>query len=96
VLRVQYADLDPVEVQPGSEYLLGHLYDLSSTRSYSFSGPLPITFTELQAYMAVTGEQLSPWEIDVIRKLDAIIIQEHYAKDNHGNSGRTNLSSKDK
>ena len=32
----------------------------------------PLTYTEIAHYAAVTGEQIQPWEIEVIMLIDAI------------------------
>lgn len=33
-------------------------------------GPAPITYEAMEAFSAITGEPLRPWEIDIIRALD--------------------------
>jgi hypothetical protein len=48
---------------------------LSGTRSAGFSGPLPITYSEIRSWMEVTGNYLSPWEVDAVKKLDAVYLR---------------------
>ena len=33
-------------------------------------GPAPITYESMEAFSAITGERLRPWEIEIIRALD--------------------------
>jgi len=49
--------------------------DLSSTRGQGFSGPLHITYNEIKAYMELTGTELRPWEVEVIKGLDRVYMK---------------------
>jgi hypothetical protein len=48
---------------------------LSETRSQGFSGPLPINYSEIKSWIELTGNYLSPWEIDAIKKLDTVYMR---------------------
>ena len=68
-----------VEDQPDFPDELEHVWRaftrLSGARQPGFSGPSPITYEGIQAFMDVTGEPLDPWEVDVIKVLDAEFIR---------------------
>lgn len=49
--------------------------ELHAARGSSGFGPSPISFTEIAAYRSVTGIDLSPWEVKVIRALDNLYIE---------------------
>jgi hypothetical protein len=49
--------------------------ELHGARGSSGFGPNPIPFQEIAAYRAVTGVDLSPWEVKVIRALDTVYIE---------------------
>ena len=44
--------------------------DLSNARGVGMSGPSPITYEQIKAYIDVMQTNLSPREIEVIKKLD--------------------------
>lgn len=48
---------------------------LSNNRSAGFSGPNPITYEQIKAWKELTEYPLSPWEVDVITKLDSIYMK---------------------
>lgn len=48
---------------------------LNGTRSAGFSGPLPISYSEMKSWMELTGNYLSPWEVEAIKKLDAVYMK---------------------
>ena len=68
-------------VLPDFPQLIGSVWikfnELSSTRSYGMSGPLPITYSEIKAWAEVTGEELTIFEADVVKKIDALYVRIH-------------------
>lgn len=48
---------------------------LSETRAAGFSGPLPITYSEIKSWTELTGNYLSPWEVEAVKKLDAVYMR---------------------
>jgi hypothetical protein len=46
--------------------------DISSSRSVGFQGPLPISYSDMYYWSKITGWKLAPWEIKVIKRLDAV------------------------
>lgn len=53
----------------GAEYLWAHFIELHNTRGGGM-GPAPISYSEIQAYVSMTGIYLEPWEIDCIKAMD--------------------------
>ena len=52
------------------EHVWSAFLSLHRARTMVYSGPQPITYSEIVAWQTLTGEQMSPWEIDVIKRLD--------------------------
>lgn len=61
----------PLEIQ----YLWSLFLELSGTRSQGHSGPLPISYQEILAWRELTGNEISPWEIEVIKRIDKIYVK---------------------
>jgi hypothetical protein len=40
-----------------------------------YNGPMPITYQEIIAWVTLTGNDLSPWEVEVIKRLDKIYVK---------------------
>lgn len=64
---------------PALPLAFAHLWnafiELHQARGSSGFGPNPISYAEIAAYRAVTGADLSPWEVKVIRALDTVYIE---------------------
>lgn len=60
----------PVEFPDPLVHIWSAFCDLNAARSMGFSAPNPITYTELKAYMELTGTPLSPVDVDAIKRLD--------------------------
>lgn len=56
---------------------LWHLYewarDLVGMSGAGMSGALPLTWQTIAAWTAQTGEIVHPWEVRVLRRLDAVL-----------------------
>jgi len=39
------------------------------------SGPLPITYQDMKAYMEVTGSKLTKVDVELIKKLDDVYLE---------------------
>jgi len=44
--------------------------ELTGSRDYSEAGPLPLKFSEIQAWSNLTGYDLARWEVDAIKAID--------------------------
>lgn len=59
--------------------LLGSVWsfflELHGSRGQGYNGPLPLTYTEISAWQSLTGNTLSSWEVDVIKKLDRTYVR---------------------
>lgn len=50
-------------------------YALTQTRGQGINGLLPITYTEIKAWMELTETVLTPWEISTLKRLDSVFIK---------------------
>jgi hypothetical protein len=55
---------------PEAVHVWNAFVQLSSARTSNGFGPDPVTFTEVAAYVDLTGDVLDPWEIEAIREMD--------------------------
>lgn len=58
----------PFEIQ----YLWAAFIQLSNARTAGFSGPNPLSYSEIKAWMEVTNTPLKSWEVDAIKRLDFV------------------------
>lgn len=71
----------PEDLIPPCEFpkLLSHIWSaflrLNRSRRGGFSGPEPISYTEIKAYTDLTNRDLEPWEVDTIIELDQIYLR---------------------
>lgn len=52
-------------------YLWSWFHELSSQRQSGMNGPLPLTYQEIEAWSKLSRIRLAPWEVSVLRRLDA-------------------------
>ncbi len=64
------AQLAGAEVPEATRYLLGFFYALHSERQSNGYSPSALTSIQIAAWRDLTGIQISPWEIGVLRQLD--------------------------
>jgi hypothetical protein len=59
--------------------LLAHIWSafhvLNSARTVGFSGPNPITYGDIKAWMELTETPLTAFEVEAIRKLDKVYMR---------------------
>jgi len=48
---------------------------LNNTRGQGFSGPNPITYTEIRDYKELTETPLAPREVELLKHLDAVYMR---------------------
>ena len=73
VLRWQLANPgrnDGPEIPYAGLRVWGLFLRLHEGRAGGGFGPAPITYEAMEAFSAITGEPLRPWEIDIIRALE--------------------------
>lgn len=58
------------------QYLWATFQRLSNRRGSSGFGPLPISWSELRAFMDITGRRFTAWELDMIEALDVVYLNE--------------------
>ncbi|MFZ9660175.1 MAG: hypothetical protein ACO29X_06480 [Arcobacteraceae bacterium] len=66
------------DIKNGS-YLLEILTELNFASS-GFSGLIPLTFQELQAYIQTTQTPLNSWEVNTLKKLSQSYVSQTYDK----------------
>jgi hypothetical protein len=58
---------------------MSHLWsafiDLNQTRPQGFNGPMAITYNEIQCYCDLSGIEMTPDEVKVIKRLDAVYLR---------------------
>lgn len=59
-----------------TQYLWATFLRLSNRRGSSGFGPLPISWSELRAFMDITGRRFAAWELDMIEALDVLYLNE--------------------
>jgi hypothetical protein len=50
-------------------------FSISSSRQIGFSGPQPLTFSEIKAWQETTNNYLNGWEVETIKRLDLIYMR---------------------
>lgn len=71
----------PEELIPPCEFpsLLSHIWAaflrLNRSRRGGFSGPEPLSYTEIKNYMETTKRRLEPWQVDTLIDLDTIYLE---------------------
>lgn len=58
-------------VEPGLTHLIGHLFDVGPSE-----GGEVLTYQEIGAWMALTGQQLTGWEVSTLRSLSSTYLGE--------------------
>ncbi|MRX33223.1 hypothetical protein H5P29_13630 [Aminobacter sp. MDW-2] len=58
-------------MNPDFEYLLEWFWDISAGRSHGFSGPNPLSMTEIANWSALSGTVIRREEIAILRAMDA-------------------------
>jgi hypothetical protein len=69
-----------VDINPAIQYLWGFFCELSGARGYSEMGPLPLTYSEIQAWAQLTRTDPTAWEIQVIKSIDRVFLTEAMKK----------------
>jgi hypothetical protein len=57
-------------------YLWNHFIQLHRGRSYNGFGANPISWNDFHAYCQLTRTALTPWEVETIRMLDEVYLEE--------------------
>lgn len=57
------------------EYVWTAFLLLNQTRGQGMNGPLPISYQEIESWMRMTDNRLLPWEIEAIKRLDAVYLK---------------------
>ena len=66
--------LEPMEMPESISYLWYWFCDLSSGRSYSEAGLMPLTYMEIKAWSDLMRIDVSAWEVGIIRGVDRVFL----------------------
>jgi len=64
---------------------MGVFWEMGRCRPQGYAGPLAITHTEIEAWSRLYGLRLTPWEVDVVKALDAEYLDYVNKVNHHGN-----------
>lgn len=84
-----------VDFPQGMYFVWKYFIDLSDSRSTGVSSVNPIAYSEMLAYFQLHQIDTLEWEIDVIKRLDKILM-EHYAQKAQAEAEARNKSNKKK
>ena len=62
--------LEGPPLPPEVAYIWDWFRQLTAARAYGIGGPSPISYPDIQAWIALTATPITPWEIGVLRSLD--------------------------
>jgi hypothetical protein len=65
-------ELGVAELPPAARALYSTWREIASARGSNGFGPSPITWSEINAWQSLCGVCLSPWEVQLMRELDAV------------------------
>jgi len=68
-------ELDGPQFPTVISYIWSAFCSLSGTRSAGFSGPNPLSYTEIKAWMELTQTYLNPEEVKAVVKLDNMYLR---------------------
>lgn len=77
-------ELDGPACPPGFGYLLEWFGELSAARTSGAFGANPITFAEINAWAQLTGNEPTPTEVQIMRRLDVAVLAVVNKASKHG------------
>lgn len=67
---------DEAPVYPHSkQYLFDVFFDLHAVRGSNGFSMNPISYHDIECYMRVTATELTPWDVRLLRQMDAIMLK---------------------
>lgn len=78
--RIMPKELEPKELPYAISYLWEWFMELQRGRQYGMSGALPLSYSDIKAWAELTGKMPQCWEIDVIKQIDILYINESLKK----------------
>lgn len=79
---------DDPRVPPAGLRVWGLFLALHAGRGGGFSGPMPIALSEIEAYARLSQEPMRPFEVEIVRAMDAAYLEAVAAK-RDGDTGRS-------
>lgn len=72
--------IPPVDMPEFLNYLWQWFCSLSGGRGYTENGPMPLSFSEIQAWAHLTKTDLSAWEVSALKQIDQAFLLEAMKK----------------
>jgi hypothetical protein len=69
-------ELEPIEKPACLDYLWQWFCELSNSRQYTDFGPLALSYQEIQAWANLTGKDPAAWEVEAIKQIDRLFLNE--------------------
>ena len=68
-------ELECIEIPDCVDYLWFWFTELNVSRSSNGFGPNPINYLEIQAWNELTMNDISPWEVETIKRMDTVFLE---------------------
>jgi hypothetical protein len=72
--------LEQLDLPYALTYLWKWFCELSGGRGYSEVGPMPLTYSEIQAWSQLTKSDPSAWEVETLKMIDNVYLNEAMKK----------------
>ena len=66
-----------VELPDSMRSIWSVFLELHNSRTFGYSSPNAILYSEILSYYALNQEPIEKWEVKVLRKLDGIVLQNY-------------------
>ena len=68
-------ELKPKDFPDSLLYVWQSFIELSQARQAGLNGPSSLTYTDIKAWSELTGNELSPVDVEIIKKLDTLYLK---------------------
>lgn len=65
---------EPPTIPTEMQHIWEWFWELRTASPSGFSGPVAILYSEMESWARLTGTELSPWHIDIIRSMDSVYL----------------------
>lgn len=65
---------EPADIGDHFAHIVDWFWDLSTARQSGFSGPNPLSLTDIANWTALSGNLITPDEVSIIRAMDAAFL----------------------
>lgn len=67
--------LEPPDFPDDLEHIWSMFLELNECRTNGFSGPNPISYQDIKAWMDLTDTPVTPFEVEGIKRLDKVYVR---------------------